>query len=110
MISLALHCLSAMELSESLIQVKSSAKVEKDFPYYTQDDVVFFFGDVIRPVGLMLNHKDPSECYVLFPPAAPMQEIVGLAEDPSWVGTSMQLGLHKPSSSMLSVVSKLLQR
>ena len=38
-----------------------------------------------------------------------MQEIVGLAEDPSWVGTSMQLCLHKPSSSMLSIVSKLLQ-
>ena len=61
-----------MELSERVIQVKSSAKVEKDFPSYTQDDVVFFFGDVIRPVGLILNHKDPLECYVLFPHAAPM--------------------------------------
>ena len=43
------------------------------------------------------------------PPAAPMQEIVGLAGDTSWVGTSMQLGLHRPPSSMLSIVSKLLQ-
>ena len=31
-----------MELSERLIQVKSAAKDEKDFPSYTQDDVVFF--------------------------------------------------------------------
>ena len=98
-----------MELIERLIQVKSSAKLEKGFPSYPQDDVVFFLGDVIRPVGLILNHKDPSECYVLFPPVAPMQEIVGLAEDPSWVGTSMPLGLHKPPSSMLTIVSKLLQ-
>ena len=64
---------------------------------------------MIRPAGLILNHKDPSECYVLFPPAVPMKEIVGLAEDPYWVGTSMQLGLHKPPSSLLSKVSKLLQ-
>ena len=43
------------------------------------------------------------------PSSAPMQEIIGLAEDPAWVGSSMQLGLHKPSSSMLTIVSKLLQ-
>ena len=56
-----------MELSERLIQVKSTAKDGKDFPSYTQDDVVFLFGDVIRPVGLVLNHKNPLEWYVLFP-------------------------------------------
>ena len=48
-----------------------------------QDDVVLLFEDVIRPEGLVLNHKDSSECYVLFPPAAPMQEIAKLEEDPS---------------------------
>ena len=31
-----------MELSERLIQVKSTAKHEKDFPSFTQDDIVFF--------------------------------------------------------------------
>ena len=56
-----------MELSDRLVQVKSSAKLEKDFPSYIQDDVVFLFGDVIRPMGMILNHKDPLECYVLFP-------------------------------------------
>ena len=61
-----------MEMSERLIQVKSTAKHEKDFPYYTHDDVVFLFGNVIRPVGLILNHKNPLEHYMLFPPAAPM--------------------------------------
>ena len=71
-----------MELSERLIQVKSTAKDAKDFPSYTQEDVVFLFGGVIRPMGLVLNHKNPLECYVLFPPAAPMQEIARLVEDP----------------------------
>ena len=53
-----------MELSERLIQVKSSAKLERDF-VFTQEDVVFFFGDLIRPVGQILSYKDPSECYEL---------------------------------------------
>ena len=97
-----------MEISERLTQVKSNAKDKKDFPSYMQDDVVFLFEDVIRPEGLVLNHKDSSECYVLFPAAAPMQEIAKLEKDPSWVGTSVQLSLHKPSVSMLTIVSKLL--
>ena len=98
-----------MELSERLIQVKSTTKHEKDFPSFTQDDVVFLFGDVTRPLGLILNYNDPLECYVLFPPATSMQEIAKLAENPSWVGTSMQPGLHKPSSSMLAIASRPLQ-
>ena len=98
-----------MDLSERLIQVKSTAKHEKDFPSFTQDDIVFLFGDVTRPLGLILNNNDSLECYVLFAPATPVQESVKLAENPSWVGTSMQLGLHKPSSSMLAIASKLLQ-
>ena len=63
-----------MELSERWIQVKTNAKHEKVFPSNTQDDVVFLFGDVIRPVGLILNHKNPLECYVLFPSTAPIHE------------------------------------
>ena len=97
-----------MKLSERLIQVKSTAKHEKDFPSFTQDDIVFLFGDVIRPVGLILNNNDPLECYALFPPAAPMQDIIDLPENPSWVGTPMHLGLHKPKSDMLTIASKLI--
>ena len=72
-----------MELGNRLIQVKSTAKHEKDFPSYSQDDVVFLFGDVTRPEGLILNHKYPIECNVLFPPATPMQEIARLVKSPS---------------------------
>ena len=70
---------------------------------------MFLFGDVTIPLGLILNHNDPLECYVLFPPATSMQEIAKLTENPSWVGTFIQLGLHKPSSSMLAIASRLLQ-
>ena len=98
-----------MELGERVIQVRSTAKHEKDYPSFTQDDIVFLFGDVVRPVGLVLNNSDPLECFVIFPPAAPMQDVIDLPEHPSWVGVSMQLGLHKPKSGMLTIVSKLLQ-
>ena len=51
-----------MELSERLIQVKSTAKLEKDFPSFTQDDIVFLFGDETRPLELRGNNNDPLEC------------------------------------------------
>ena len=98
-----------MELSERVIQVRSAAKHEKDYPSFTQDDIVFLFGNVVRPVGLALNKGDPLECFVIFPSAALMQDVIDLPEQPSWVGASMQLGLHKPKSGMLTLVSKLLQ-
>ena len=77
---------NTMELSERLIQVKSTAKHEKDFPSFTQDDIVFLFEHVTRPFGLILNNNDPLECYALFPPATPMQVIIKLPENASWVG------------------------
>ena len=65
-----------MEIIDRLVQVKCSAKGEEDFLTYTPSDIVFLFGDVIRPVGLILNHDDPSECFVLFPTAAPMKRFI----------------------------------
>ena len=58
---------------------------------------------------IILNHNDPTEGYVLFPPAAPMQDIFNLGETPSWVGAHMLLGLHRPQTSVFQIVSKLLQ-
>ena len=90
-----------------MVQVKCTAKEEK-LPEYTPDDIVFLFWDVIRPVGLILNHKDSPECHVLFPPAASVSDIFKLTKNQSWVGTHMKLGLHKPQSSILQIVNKLL--
>ena len=101
--------MSNMELGERVIHVRSTVNHEKDYLSFTQDDVVFLFGDIVRSVGLVLNNNDPLECFVLFPPATPMQDVIGLPENPTWVGASMQLGIHKPKSAMLTIVSKLIQ-
>ena len=69
---------------------------------------MFIYGDVIRPVGLILNHDDPSDCFVLFLSAAPMQDIYSLSESPSWVGAHIQLIIKKPHLSILPIVIKLL--
>ena len=98
-----------MELSDRVVQVRSTAKHGKDYPSFTQDDIVFLFGDVVRPVGLVSNKSDSLECFVIFPPPAPMHDVFDLPEQPSWVEASMQLGIHKPKSGMLTIVSKLLQ-
>ena len=75
------HIMSTvMELSERVIQVRSTAKHKKDYPSFTQDDIVFLFGDVVRPAGLVLNKSDSLECFVIFPPAAPMQDVINLRE------------------------------
>ena len=97
-----------MDLSNRLVWVECSTKNEA-FPAYTSDDFLFLFGDIIHPEGLIPNHSDPSECFVLFPSAAPIQDIYTLNESPSWVGTSMQLAIRKPRLSILRIVMKLLE-
>ena len=97
-----------MDLSSRLVQAKSSAKKENLLPY-TPDDILFLFGDVIHPEGLILNHSDPSECFVLFPVTVPIQDIYNLNESPSWVGAPMQLAIHKPRPSIISIAMRLLE-
>ena len=98
-----------MELSERSVQVKSSVQLEEDFPSYSPDDIVFFFGDVVRPVGLTLNHNDSTEFYVLFLPAASMQDSFNLGGTLSCVRAHMQLGLQRPQASIFQIISTLLQ-
>ena len=51
--------MSNMELSDRVIHVRSTVKHGKDYPSFTQDDIVFLFGDIVRPVGFILNNKRP---------------------------------------------------
>ena len=102
--------MSTMELGDRLVHVRSTVKHEKpEKDLFTQDDIVFLFSDIVRPVGLILNNNDPLECFVLFPPTTPMQDIIDLSDNPSWVGASMQLGIYKPKSARLTIVNNLLQ-
>ena len=97
-----------MGLSKRLVQVKSTAK-EKDYPTFTPEDIIFLSGDVTHPEGLILNHSDPSECFVLFSLTAPIADIYSLNESPSCVGTPMQLSVQQPHSNFISIVSRLLE-
>ena len=69
----------------------------------------FCLGDIIHPEGLILNHSDPSECFVLFSTTAPISEIYSLNEEPSWVGAPMLLSVRQPHTSTYSIVNKLLE-
>ena len=98
-----------MDLSKRLVLVKSSAK-EEDYPAFTPDDVIFFFfADINHPEGLILNHSDPSECYVIFAQMAPMIEICDLNKEPTWVGAPMLLSVRQPPASIYNIVNKLLE-
>ena len=88
--------------------MKSSAK-EKDYPSFTPEDILFLFGDITHPEGLILNNSDPSECFVLFSSTAPITEIYRLNEEPSWVGAPMLMSVRQPLASIYSIVSKLLE-
>ena len=74
-----------MDISGRLVLLKSSAK-EEDYPTFTSEDVIFLFDDVACPEGVILNLSDPSECYVLFPSSAQMEEIFNL-NLLGWVGS-----------------------
>ena len=97
-----------MDLSKILVYVKSSAK-EEDYPALSPDDIIFLFGDITHPEGLILNHSNQSECFVLFAQTAPMSEIYGLNMEPSWVGAPMLFSVRQPPASIYNIVSKLLE-
>ena len=97
-----------MDLSKRLVLLKSSAK-EEEYPAYIPEDVIFLFDEITNPEGVILNHSDPSECYVLFTSPAPMEEIYNLSKDPSWVGAPMLLTVRQPPWSVLNIIIKLLE-
>ena len=98
-----------MDLSGRLVLLKSSAK-EEDYPTFTSEDVIFLFDDVAHPESVILNLSDPSECYVLFPSSAQMEEIFNLNKVASWVGAPMLLTIRQPPSSAVNIVQKLLEQ
>ena len=97
-----------MDFSKRLVLLKSSAQ-EGDYPAFTTEDVIFLFEEITCPEGVILNHSDPTECYVLFTSLVLMDEIYNLNKDPSWVGGSMSLTIRQPPSSILNIVSKLVE-
>ena len=76
-----------MDLSNRVIQVKSTLKSDvKEYPTFTPDDIGLLFSDITSPIGLILNHSNPRECYVIFPESGYVPDILKLVEDPQWGG------------------------
>ena len=78
-----------MELSNRVVQVKSILKPEvEEYPSFRRDDIGLLFGDIATPEGLILNHNDPRECFVLFSNPECVPEILKLIDTPQWGGHS----------------------
>ena len=81
----------------------------KEYPTFTPDDIGLLFGDIASPTGLILNHNDPRECYVIFPDPEYVPDILKLIENPHWMGTHMHLTLDRPKREIISIIAKLLE-
>ena len=69
-----------MELSTRVLQVRSTLKPEvKEYPSFSSDDIGSF-SDIATPVGLILNHNDPRECFVIFSDPEYVPEILKLID------------------------------
>ena len=97
-----------MDLSKRIVLLKASVK-EGEYPAFTPEDMIFLFEEVTCPESVILNHSDPTECYVLFPPLVQLDEIYNLNKDPSSVGGSMALTIRQPPSSALNIVKRLVE-
>ena len=97
-----------MDLSKRIVLLKASVK-EGEYPVFTPEDMIFLFEEVTHPESVVLNHTDPTECYILFPPLAQLDEIYNLNKDPSWVGGFMALSIRQPPSSAINIVKMLLE-
>ena len=86
--------------------LKSSVK-EGEYPAFTPEDVIFLFEEVRCPEGVILNHSDPTECYVLFTPLVQMDDINNLNKDPSWIGGSLPLTIRQPPSKYVEYCEEI---
>ena len=98
-----------MDLSNKVVQVRSTLKPDvKEYPFFNLDDIRLLFGDIATPEGVILNHNDPRECFVIFSNPEYIPEILKLIDTPQWVGTHMNLTLDRPRGEVIPIISKLL--
>ena len=72
-----------MDLSNRVVQVRSTLKPDvKEYPTFSPDDIGLLFGVLATPTGLILNHNDPRECYVIFPDPEYVTDTLKLIDTP----------------------------
>ena len=99
-----------MDLSNRVVQVRSTLKPDvKECPSFSPDGMGLLFGDIATPTGLILNHNDPRECFVIFSDPEYVPEILKLIDTPQWVGTHINLTLDRPRREVIPIIAKLLE-
>ena len=99
-----------MDLSNRVVQVRSTLKPDvKEYPSFSPDDMGLLFGDLATPVGLVLNHNNPRECFVIFPDSEYVPDILKLVDTPQWVSTHMNLTLDRPKMEVIPIIAKALE-
>ena len=99
-----------MDLSNRVVQVRSTLKPDvKEYPSFSPDDIGLLFGDLATPVGLVLNHINPREWFVIFSDPEYVPDILKLIDTPQWVGTHMNLTWDRPRMEVIPIIAKLLE-
>ena len=99
-----------MDLSNGVVQVRSTLKPDvKEYPSFSPGDIGLLFSDLATPVGLVLNHNNPRECFVIFSDPEYVPDILKLVDTPQWVGTYMNLTLDRPRMEVIPIIAKLLE-
>ena len=99
-----------MDLGNRFVQVRSTLKTDvKEYPSFSPDDIGLLFGDLATPVGFILNHNNPRECFVIFPDSEYVPDTLKLVDTPQWVGTHMNLTLDRPMMEVIPIIAKLLE-
>ena len=60
-------------------------------------------------MGVVLNHNNPSEHFVIFPMSETVPAILKLADTLQWVGTHMNLTVDRPRVEIIPIIAKLLE-
>ena len=99
-----------MNLDNRVVQVRSTLKPDvKEYPTFTLDDIGLLLGEIASPTGLILNHSNSRECYVISLDSEYVPDIFKVVKDPQWVGTHMHLTLDRPKKEIISIVAKMLE-
>ena len=99
-----------LSISNRVVQVRSTMKPDvEEYTSFSADDIILLFGDVAKPVGLVRNHNNPGECFVVFSDSEYVPDILKLADTPKCMGTHMNLTLDRPMVEVIPIIVKLLE-
>ena len=98
-----------MDFSSRMVHLKIAVNEDVTISPFIHDDVTMLFSDVDRPVELFINHKDPTECQIIFQSDDYITEVLKLAGTTEWIGTIMDIDLRRPRAELVLIAKKLVE-